>query len=442
MSSDADPIQSAGPEALGRSRAAFECREIAPGVHFLAGFGNTTIIIGAEGVAVVDPGLFTNGPRVVNELRALTDLPVRYVIYTHGHYDHAFGTPALLEDAADRGHQRPDIVGHVNVAKRFERYAKTSGHLAGTFDVQFAMWGPDGGDVVRKARYFPPTVAYADRLLLDGLGGLPLECRHGLGETDDHTWVWLPGLRVIVGGDFIVSSLPNAGTPFRVQRYVLEWAEALEEMAALEPSAIVSGHGGVFRDHGEEMLLTTAKALRFLDGEVVRRLNEGQWQEQILTEVELPAELASSSYLQPLYGCTPFLVRDLMRRYMGWYDGNPSMLFPSTRAQISAEVVLLAGGTGPLLDPLDVAACPEGDSAFGCRQMVGNVWEWTASDFAPFPGFAADPYEDYSKPWFGSRKVLRGGCWATSARIARPTYRNFFPPARNDIFAGFRTCAL
>jgi iron(II)-dependent oxidoreductase len=92
--------------------------------------------------------------------------------------------------------------------------------------------------------------------------------------------------------------------------------------------------------------------------------------------------------------------------------------------------------------PLDVAACREGDSAFGCRQMVGNVWEWTASDFAPFPGFAADPYADYSQPWFGSRKVLRGGCWATSARIGRPTYRNFFPPDRNDIFAGFRTCAL
>ena len=91
--------------------------------------------------------------------------------------------------------------------------------------------------------------------------------------------------------------------------------------------------------------------------------------------------------------------------------------------------------------PADVAAFAAGDSAFGCRQMIGNVWEWTASDFLPFAGFSADPYKDYSQPWFGTRKVLRGGCWATSARIARPAYRNFFTPDRNDVFAGFRTCA-
>jgi iron(II)-dependent oxidoreductase len=93
-------------------------------------------------------------------------------------------------------------------------------------------------------------------------------------------------------------------------------------------------------------------------------------------------------------------------------------------------------------EPHDVAALPAGDSAFGCRQMIGNVWEWTSSDFVPFPGFTADPYEDYSQPWFGTRKVLRGGSWATSARIARPGYRNFFTPDRNDVIAGFRTCAL
>ena len=92
--------------------------------------------------------------------------------------------------------------------------------------------------------------------------------------------------------------------------------------------------------------------------------------------------------------------------------------------------------------PIDVGALAGGDSAFGCRQMIGNVWEWTASDFQPFAGFSADPYVDYSQPWFGTRKVLRGGAWATSARIARPAYRNFFTPDRNDVFAGFRTCAL
>jgi iron(II)-dependent oxidoreductase len=91
--------------------------------------------------------------------------------------------------------------------------------------------------------------------------------------------------------------------------------------------------------------------------------------------------------------------------------------------------------------PVEVGALAAGDSAFGCRQMIGNVWEWTASDFLPFDGFAPDPYRDYSQPWFGTRKVLRGGGWATSARIARPAYRNFFTPDRRDVFAGFRTCA-
>jgi len=88
----------------------------------------------------------------------------------------------------------------------------------------------------------------------------------------------------------------------------------------------------------------------------------------------------------------------------------------------------------------DVDACPAGDSAFGCRQMLGNVWEWTASPFEPFPGFEPDMYEDYSEPWFGDRRVLRGGSWATRLRMAYNTYRNYFPPERRDIFAGFRTC--
>lgn len=97
---------------------------------------------------------------------------------------------------------------------------------------------------------------------------------------------------------------------------------------------------------------------------------------------------------------------------------------------------------GRLLGPVDVAAFPEGDSAFGLRQMFGNTWEWCVDDFLPYPGFVRDPYKDYSEPWFGDHKVLRGGCWATRGRMLRNTWRNFYTPDRRDTFVGFRTCAL
>ena len=92
--------------------------------------------------------------------------------------------------------------------------------------------------------------------------------------------------------------------------------------------------------------------------------------------------------------------------------------------------------------PASVHAYPRGDSPAGVRQMIGNIWEWTSTPFLPYPGFLRDPYKEYSEPWFGTHKVLRGGAFATSARIACATYRNFFTPDRADVFAGFRTCAL
>ncbi|MBI3911410.1 MAG: ergothioneine biosynthesis protein EgtB [Armatimonadetes bacterium] len=91
---------------------------------------------------------------------------------------------------------------------------------------------------------------------------------------------------------------------------------------------------------------------------------------------------------------------------------------------------------------LDVGALPAGDSAFGCRQMIGNVWEWTSSEFGPYPGFVADPYKEYSEPWFKTHQVLRGGGWMTRSRLLRNTWRNFYRPDRRDVWAGFRTCAL
>ena len=72
----------------------------------------------------------------------------------------------------------------------------------------------------------------------------------------------------------------------------------------------------------------------------------------------------------------------------------------------------------------------------------GDVWEWMGTTFRPYPGFAPDPYREYSEPWFGSHKVLRGASFATRARMKSPKYRNFYLPERDDVFCGFRSCSL
>ena len=110
-----------------------------------------------------------------------------------------------------------------------------------------------------------------------------------------------------------------------------------------------------------------------------------------------------------------------------WGDSEPE----PTRVRMDFE----GGGCAP------VDGKSDGDSFVGCRQMTGNVWEWTASTFRPYPGFEVDPYREYSEPWFETRKVLRGGSWATRSRLMRNTWRNFYTPDRRDIWAGFRTCA-
>src|SRR5262249_5561482 len=90
---------------------------------------------------------------------------------------------------------------------------------------------------------------------------------------------------------------------------------------------------------------------------------------------------------------------------------------------------------------IPVGGLPASDSVFGCSQMIGNAWEWTADDFRPYPGFVVDPYKEYSVPWFGDHKVLRGGCWTTRSALIRTTWRNFYKPDRRDVLAGFRTAA-
>ncbi|MGW2407107.1 ergothioneine biosynthesis protein EgtB [Streptomyces sp. NPDC001739] len=92
------------------------------------------------------------------------------------------------------------------------------------------------------------------------------------------------------------------------------------------------------------------------------------------------------------------------------------------------------------LRPAGIGSYPRGASPLGVRQLIGDVWEWTASDFLPYPGFAAFPYREYSEVFFGDgHKVLRGGSFAVDPVACRGTFRNWDLPVRRQIFSGFRT---
>ena len=118
--------------------------------------------------------------------------------------------------------------------------------------------------------------------------------------------------------------------------------------------------------------------------------------------------------------------------------GKPFRCLPWGNSMQAASADL----DGIHLARLPVSALSAGDSPFGCRQMIGTVWEWTADQFFPYDGFRKDMYPFMSTLQFGDHKTTRGGSCATSSILIRGTYRQAYLPGRTDVFTGFRTCAL
>jgi alkyl sulfatase BDS1-like metallo-beta-lactamase superfamily hydrolase len=311
------------------------------GVWMFPGFGNTGAVETAEGIVLVDvPGYRWVG-KMMEMLRANLKGPVHTVFLTHGHLDHALTVDVLFEEAEKKGYPSPRVIAQRNLVNRFNRYRMLSGYHDHINRIQFAV--PPGVSAFPLPKRYPDTTF--DQSLSLSVGGLDFHAFHAQGETDDGLWVWVPKKKTILAGDLVIMGMPNVGNPFKVQRFTLEWAEGLEAMAAKEAEVLIPGHSPLVqgKEKIRERLLTIAKAMRYLHEEVVKRLNAGMWYEDILHEVDLPKELKESEYLAPVYGCPKFVVHGILRQYTGWYNGNPSDLFPPKKVEVQKEIIALAG---------------------------------------------------------------------------------------------------
>jgi iron(II)-dependent oxidoreductase len=135
--------------------------------------------------------------------------------------------------------------------------------------------------------------------------------------------------------------------------------------------------------------------------------------------------------------------------HLSWHEADAFARWAGKRLPTELEWEAASAGADreqANLDQLSFGCAPvgsiEGDRAdCGAVQMLGDVWEWTSSDFTAYPGFEAFPYREYSEVFFGdSYKVLRGGSWATRRNVIRPSFRNWDLPKRRQLFAGVR-CA-
>ena len=304
------------------------------------GIGNTSVVYTDDGVVVIDLPLGNRiGRKAIEAIRRRTDRPIHAIIYTHGHIDHIWSVPVFFADAEAHKYARPHIIGHKNVARRFDRYQRLKGQHEHINTIQFAI--PSGEPVLPQQFYYPDITF--DDVMQFKLGGLTFELYSYYGETDDSLWVWIPERKTALVGDLLIGGVPNVGNPFKVQRWALEWAQALEAVADKNPDFVVSAGQILSKDLAKDTLLDTARYLRFIEDEVVRLLNEGCWIEDIIDKIKVPEDLAQKPWLQPVYGHPTFVIHGVHRRYAGWYNGNPSELFPARSAEIAAEVVKLAG---------------------------------------------------------------------------------------------------
>ncbi len=316
--------------------------------HLIGGFGNCGVVETDDGLILFDISMKPLGRKIFRDLREVTNKPIKYIIYSHGHFDHCFGFDPIINEIKEKGWDMPEVIAHENCIRRFEKYRMLDKYHIWLNQQQFASL-KNPVEVSAHETLDPTIIIHGNDKYIFEFGGYKFEIYPEWGETDDAIWLWMPEKSVIFAGDLMVSHFPNVGNPYKVQRYPKHWALAMERMMEKNAEYLVPGHGELIegKEKVKEVLSITAEAMYFVHDEIVKRMNEGKWFEQIFHEmIELfPDKFKNHPYLLPMYGCYEFAIHAVYRLYHGWYDtGNPTDLYPARTSDIAKEFLKVADG--------------------------------------------------------------------------------------------------
>lgn len=337
---------------------------VTDGVGWYPGFGNVITFRAGGEVILFDTGNPLGAAGLHQAVRRWSPDPVGTAIFSHGHVDHVFGMGPF--DAEE--HPRPTVIAQELIGERFDRYLLTGGYNALINQRQFQVPG-----LTWPTEYRRPDITYRDAMTFTR-GEVTFELFHVRGETDDATVAWIPRHRLLCPGDMFIWLAPNCGNPQKAQRYPREWAQAMRRMAALDAEIMLPSHGApVFgADRIRQALTDTAEYLESLVRQTLDGLNAGARLDDLIHSVRPPAHLADRVYLRAKYDEPEFIVRNLWRRYGGWYDQNPAHLKPAPDAELAAALATLAGGPTALADAARRAA----DA--GRLRLAGHLAEFAA----------------------------------------------------------------
>jgi len=343
----------AGREKLRAHSVEFrrEVIKVTDGVWVAVGFSdaNSVLIEGEGGSIVVDTTSDVEDAKAVKaEFARLSTAPVRAIILTHSHPDHTGGAGVFA------GSDHPEILAHQLFVDRVPDVGRNGRDGGDQFGAALpealfinAGTGLEFGRHPAPTAYVAPTRTFSgDRLELT-IAGVRLQLLHTPGETRENVAVWLPDRRVLLPGDDFYKSFPALYAIRGARlRPIDQWIASLGLMVDLGADYLVPGHTRpVLGSINVRAALTTYRdGIKSVLDQTLEAMKKGERPDELVQHVALPPMLADSPYLQEFYGTVAWSVRAIYADYAGWFDGNPTKLFPMPQRDRAARVIELAGG--------------------------------------------------------------------------------------------------